>query len=74
MVATGNAIQDFIQGREDVLLGALEVLTAERHLSDDSASMAALADAEGRMALAARRLAWAVDGLEPTRQPKGWVQ
>lgn len=72
-MSTGNAIQDFIQAQQDVLLGALEVLTTERHLADDVASVHALSEAEGRMALAARRLVQAIDALPAVRQPKGWT-
>lgn len=74
MVATGQAIYDLIQAREDLLLAALAVLGAERHLADDDASMMALDEAEGRMALAARRLAWATDAVPLARRPEGWAE
>ena len=74
MVATGQAIADLIQAREDVLLAALAVLGAERHLADDAASMQALETAEGLMALASRRLAWATDAMPAARHPDGWAQ
>jgi hypothetical protein len=73
VVSTWNAISDYIQAQHDLLLGALEVLTTERHLADDMASVHALSEAEGRMALAARRLVQAIEALPAARQPKGWT-
>jgi hypothetical protein len=73
MVATGQAIADLIQARQDVLLAALAVLVAERHLADDDASMEALEEAEGLMALAGRRLTWGTDAMPAARRPRGWA-
>jgi hypothetical protein len=74
VVATGQAVAGLIQAREDILLAALAVLGAERHLADDEASMVALSEAEDRMALAARRLAWATDAMPVARRPEGWAE
>ena len=62
---------DLIQAREDVLKAALDVLRAERELSDDGPSALAVSEADERLALAAKRLTEVV-GESGARRPKGW--
>lgn len=63
---------EVIAWRERVTVAVLELLTAERRLSDESASMADLAAAERALDLAARDLTSAIDELPPRDRPKGW--
>lgn len=61
-----------VLARQEVLRAALDVLAAEHHLADDSASVTRLQDAEDAMAIAARDLTNAIDELPPRQRPKGW--
>ena len=65
-------LAELIQAREDVIRATLELLVAERELSDDGASAKKVMDAEEAMAFAAERLTRAVDALPAGRRPRGW--
>ena len=69
-----NARTELVEARENVIRAALDVLVAERALSDEKASAQAVMDAEERLALASRSLARAVDALPTGRRPRGWGQ
>jgi len=64
---------DFVSARHDIAVAAAKLHVAELNLSDETASALAVGEAEDEMALAARRLTRAIDGLPPERQPKGWA-
>lgn len=63
---------ELIQAREDVIRAALDVLAAERSLSDEETATQAVMDAEDALAAAAERLTRAVDALPVSRRPKEW--
>lgn len=65
-------VAEVIAWREELIKAALQLLCAERALSDEDASAKAVMDAEDRLTLAARDLARAVDQLPVARRPKGW--
>jgi hypothetical protein len=67
-----SGIAGVIQAREDIIRATLDLLTAERELSDEEASCQAVMDAEEAIAVAAERLTRAVDALPMGRRPKGW--
>lgn len=67
-------VAEVVAWREEVIRSVLGVLSAERHLSDEETSAAALTEAEEQLALAARGLARATDLLPAGRRPKGWVR
>jgi Arc/MetJ-type ribon-helix-helix transcriptional regulator len=63
---------ELIQSREDVVRAALELLMAERNLSDTEHSTTALMAAEDALAVAAERLTRAVDALPVGKRPREW--
>jgi len=65
---------DFIAARHEVEASAARLHLAELSLSDDPASAVAVNEAQDALAVAARKLARAVDGLPMERRPKGWDQ
>jgi hypothetical protein len=67
-----NALADVIQYREALTRAVLDMLAAERRLSEDNASVLALRDAETAISLAARDLTNAVDDLPEKHHPRGW--
>ena len=60
------------EAREAILAAALDILRYERALVDDSPPIGHLKRAEDQLAVSAKDLAKAVDGLPWAQQPKGW--
>ncbi len=67
-------LHEVIQARENVVKAALDLLRAERELSDERASATAVTSAEDHLALASRDLVRATDNLPYGRLPKGWAE
>ena len=67
-----SGLAELVQAREDVIRAALDVLVAERGLSDERASAQAVMDAEERLAVTAERLVRAIDEMPMRKRPKGW--
>jgi hypothetical protein len=63
---------ELTQAREEVIKAALDVLRAERDLSDVASSAVAVTEAEDRLALAAKSLTEAVGAAPNGRKPRGW--
>ena len=60
------------EAREAILAAAIDILRYERALTTDTAPVGHLKRAEDAMAVAAKDLVIAVDGLPWSQQPKGW--
>lgn len=67
-----QALMDYVAARHDVEVAAARLRLAELSLSDEKSSALAVNEAQDGLAVAARKLARAVDGLPLDRQPKGW--
>lgn len=67
-----QALMDYVTAMHDVERAVTELRLAELNLSDDHSSALAVNEAQDAVAVAARRLARAVDELPMDRQPKGW--
>lgn len=67
-----NGLADVITCREALTRAVLDMLAAERRLSEDNASVVALRDAETAISLAARDLTNAIDDLPEQQHPRGW--
>ena len=65
---------EVIGHRENVIRAVLDLLSAERKLSDESASMTELMAREDALSVACRDLAESVDALPLASRPKGWVR
>jgi hypothetical protein len=63
---------DYVTARHQVEVAAARLHLAELNLSDENSSVLALNEAQDSVALAARDLTRAVDGLPLNRRPKGW--
>ena len=67
-----QALMDYVTALHDIERAVTELRLAELNLSDEHSSALAVNEAQDSVALAARRLARAVDFLPANRQPKGW--
>ena len=65
-------LMDYVTARHEVEVAAANLHLAELSLSDEHSSAVAVNAAQDELAVAARRLARAVDGLPLGRRPKGW--
>jgi len=67
-----QALMDFVTSMHDIERAVTELRLAELNLSDEHSSALAVNHAQDKVAVAARRLARAVDSLPLNRQPIGW--
>jgi hypothetical protein len=67
-----QALMDFVTSMHDIERAVTELRLAELNLSDEHSSALAVNQAQDKVAVAARRLARAVDELPLNRQPIGW--
>jgi len=63
---------DYVTALHDIERAVTELRLAELNLSDEHSSALAVNEAEDAVALAAKRLTRAIDGLPVGRRPKGW--
>lgn len=68
------ALEDYHKALKATEVASLTLLASELNLDDETASISALIAAEDSLALAARDLARAVDGLPADKRPKGWAE
>ena len=67
-----QALMDYVTSMHDIERAVTELRLAELNLSDEHSSALAVNQAQDKVAVAARRLARAVDSLPLNRQPIGW--
>jgi hypothetical protein len=67
-----QALADYVTALCDVELAAARLHVATLNLADDHSSALAVNQAQDELAIAARKLARAVDALPMERRPKGW--
>ena len=67
-----QALMDYVTAMHDMERAVTELRLAELNLSDEHSSALAVNEAQDKVALVARRLTVAVDGLPLNRQPIGW--
>lgn len=65
-------LMDYVTGLHEVERAAARLHVASLDLSDEHSSALAVNEAQDAVAVAARRLARAVDSLPMDRRPKGW--
>jgi hypothetical protein len=65
-------LMDYVAAMHDVERASVKIRLAELQLSDNHSSALAVNKAQDELALAARRLARAVDALPMDRRPKEW--
>lgn len=72
MSATWPPEEVVIEAREQLIIAAIHVLSAERIAPDVPSGAWEMEYAEEKLATAARALAQAVDGLPADKRPVGW--
>jgi hypothetical protein len=66
------AKERYVWAREALFRAALDSLRAERRLSDEGSDVLTTTQADGRLAIAARDFARAMESLPVVMHPKGW--
>ena len=67
-----QALADYVTALHEVEVAAATLHLAELQLSDDNSAAVAVNRAQDALAVAAKRLTLATDGLPLSRRPIGW--
>lgn len=69
-----QALMEYVTALHEVEVAAATLHLAELRLSDDNSAAVAVNRAQDDLAVAAKKLTLATDGLPLSRQPVGWNQ